>query len=78
MVEVCGIGSDRGEEGEYHHCDSLSKRSRGGKRGGNFENRVGFVGGYRSARRIRNDVELTISSIPFLSMRRPSHVCHGR
>jgi hypothetical protein len=45
VLEVWGIGSDRGEDGEYHHCDSLSKRRRGGRRGGNFESNVGFVVG---------------------------------
>jgi hypothetical protein len=39
VVDVCGTGRERGEAGEYHHCDNLSSSKRGGRRGGNFDRR---------------------------------------
>lgn len=45
VADVCGTGRDRGEAGEYHHCDSLSSNSRGGKRGGSLDIREALVFG---------------------------------
>jgi hypothetical protein len=43
VPEVWGTGSDRGEEGEYHHCDNLRRSKRGGSSGGNLESKPVLV-----------------------------------
>jgi hypothetical protein len=46
VVDVWGTGSERGEDGEYHHWDTFRRSRRGGRRGGSLDRSDGFVVGW--------------------------------
>lgn len=85
VADVCGTGRDRGEAGEYHHCDSLRRSSRGGSSGGSLDTQdlLGSGSGFSDQSRVPGGTGppgrgRTISSGPLRWIRKPSQRCHGR
>jgi len=46
VVEVWGTGSERGEAGEYHHCETFRRSRSGGRSGGTLDRSEEFVFGW--------------------------------